>query len=185
MSYYLFPEVVSKKECKSLLKYAVRDANFSDGVVYDKNTSRRKCSVSFLNSKDNIFNEMLWGFVHHANDKMFKYDLEFFQRLQFSKYEQGDYYDWHRDTIVSDNKKIRKLSLSFNLTDHNNYEGGDLEFFTGTDKKAKDFNSDFSEKIRQVGTIIVFDSRDWHRITPVTKGVRYSVVCWTVGPRFI
>ena len=84
MAYYLFPEVVSKKECKSLLKYAVRDANFSDGVVYDKNTSRRKCSVSFLNSKDNIFNEMLWGFVHHANDKMFKYDLEFFQRLQFS-----------------------------------------------------------------------------------------------------
>ena len=41
------------------------------------------------------------------------------------------------------------------------------------------------EQIKSVGTVIVFDSRDWHRVTPVTKGVRYSIVCWTVGPNFI
>ena len=44
---------------------------------------------------------------------------------------------------------------------------------------------DVSEEVKEQGTVIVFDSRDWHRVTPVTKGVRYSLVCWTVGPRFI
>jgi hypothetical protein len=39
--------------------------------------------------------------------------------------------------------------------------------------------------IRDQGSVIVFDSRDWHRVTPCTKGTRYSIVCWTVGPNFI
>ena len=38
--------------------------------------------------------------------------------------------------------------------------------------------------INSQGTIVVFDSRDWHRVTPVTKGVRHSIVCWTVGKNF-
>ena len=185
MAYYLFPQVISKKECKNLLKYALRESDFSSGTVLDNNSSRRNCSVSFLNSKDNILNEIMWGFVHHANDEMFRYNLEHFQSLQFSKYEKGNYYDWHRDVVMSEKEKIRKLSLSFSITDHNHYEGGNLEFFAGEDKKSIDFSNDLSEKIRKVGTVIVFDSREWHRVTPVTKGVRYSVVCWTVGPHFV
>jgi PKHD-type hydroxylase len=38
--------------------------------------------------------------------------------------------------------------------------------------------------IKSQGSVVVFDSRDWHRVTPVTKGVRHSIVCWTVGPNF-
>ena len=39
--------------------------------------------------------------------------------------------------------------------------------------------------IRDQGSVVVFDSRDFHRVTPVTKGTRYSIVCWTVGPNFV
>ena len=42
-----------------------------------------------------------------------------------------------------------------------------------------------AEDIRAQGSVIVFDSRDWHRVTPVTKGTRYSIVCWSVGPNFV
>ena len=45
-------------------------------------------------------------------------------------------------------------------------------------------DEEMEKDIRDQGTVIVFDSRDWHRVTPVTKGTRYSLVCWTVGPNF-
>ena len=65
------------------------------------------------------------------------------------------------------------------------YSGGrpfpDIEISDGT----KLLGSQIREDIRDQGTVIVFDSRDYHRVTPVTKGTRYSLVCWTVGPNFI
>ena len=45
--------------------------------------------------------------------------------------------------------------------------------------------SQIYQDIRDQGSVIVFDSRDFHRVTPVTKGTRYSIVCWTVGPNFV
>ena len=57
----------------------------------------------------------------------------------------------------------------------------DIELSDGT----KMLSSQIKKNIRDQGTIIVFDSYDWHRVTPVTKGVRYSIVCWTSGPNFV
>ena len=41
-----------------------------------------------------------------------------------------------------------------------------------------------TKDINSQGTVIVFDSRDWHRVSPMISGVRHSIVCWTVGPNF-
>jgi len=38
--------------------------------------------------------------------------------------------------------------------------------------------------MQEQGSIIIFDSREWHRVSPVTKGVRYSLVSWSLGPAF-
>ena len=83
--------------------------------------------------------------------------------------------------------------MTFCLTDPNTYEGGELEFFTG-DRPMEDMElpegtkipaEQIQQDIRDQGSGIVFDSRDYHRVTPCTKGTRYSIVCWTVGPNFI
>jgi PKHD-type hydroxylase len=66
----------------------------------------------------------------------------------------------------------RKISASLLLNDESEYEGGDLIILDETVKTKKQ------------GTIIVFPSFMAHQVTPVTKGVRYSAVCWMTGPKW-
>ena len=112
--------------------------------------------------------------------------MDYFQAIQFARYQNGGHYDWHQDasgdTAIA--KECRKLSLTMSLTDHTTYDGGYLEFYNG-EKPYKHEEHDVAKDVKDQGSVIVFDSRDWHRVTPVTKGVRYSIVCWTVGPHFI
>ena len=146
----------------------------------------RKTDISFITDKDNLMNELVWGFIREANKQYFHYNLDYFQPVQFARYQNGGHYDWHQDAsgdtqLSSDS---RKLSLTMSLTDHTTYDGGYLEFYNG-DKPYEHEEHDVAKDVKDQGSVIVFDSRDWHRVTPVTKGVRYSIVCWTVGPHFI
>ena len=153
--------------------------------------------VKFLSDKTRLekeVNEIVWHYLREANNLMFQYDLTYFQAVQFARYRDGGFYDWHQDTPGWNQLagEIRKLSLTLCLTDPEEYEGGNLEFWNGFRKRkeiklttGKVMTDEEMEKdIRDQGTVIVFDSRDWHRVTPVTKGTRYSLVCWTVGPNF-
>ena len=206
MAFYIFPKAVPKKSCKKLLKYCLKHSDFEDASVinegysdsgeedlsrqdlanrtrYDHET--RKTAVSFITDKDNIMNELVWGYIRQANKLFFNYKLEYFQPIQFARYRDGGHYDWHMDASPQElSKECRKLSLTFSLTDDTEYEGGLLQFYHG-DKPYNDKDHDIERDIKSVGTVIVFDSRDWHRVTPVTKGTRYSIVCWTVGPNFV
>jgi PKHD-type hydroxylase len=76
--------------------------------------------------------------------------------------------------------KVRKLSMTINLCDENEYEGGDLKFDFGLHKSKGD-RFHLCEEIRPRGSIIIFPSFVQHCVTPVTKGTRYSLVMWTLG----
>lgn len=201
MAFYIFPRAIPKKECKRLLKYCLKNSNFEDASVINqgysdsgeedteersrKDHEMRKTAVSFITDKENLMNELVWGFIRQANAEFFKYKLDYFQAIQFARYRDGGHYDWHQDSSSHElAKECRKLSLTFSLTDDSEYEGGLLQFYHG-DKPYDDKDHDIERDIKSVGTVIVFDSRDWHRVTPVTKGTRYSIVCWTVGPNFV
>ena len=80
------------------------------------------------------------------------------------------------DFINENCERVRKLSFSLLLSDPDTYEGGNLQFL---DEAGKSYIAP-----RQRGTIILFDSRAQHRVQKVTKGVRKSLVGWTVGPRW-
>ena len=146
--------------------------------------------------EDNKVNEIAWEYLNTANDRMFNYKIDSFQTVQFARYRDGGHYDWHRDvnehTLVP-NGESRKLSLTFSLTDPDKYEGGELQFFNGG-WPHQDIplscggiikGEQVPEEIRAQGSVIVFDSRDWHKVTPVTKGTRYSIVCWSIGPNLV
>jgi PKHD-type hydroxylase len=95
--------------------------------------------------------------------------------MQYTVYGSGgDHYNWHIDSGGS-NPCPRKLSLSLQLSDPSEYEGGNLEFMIG-----KDGNSAKKER----GLVVAFPAYRLHRVTPVTKGVRKSIVIWTTGPQF-
>lgn len=107
----------------------------------------------------------------------FRLDLEDFgtgcQIARYAADVQG-HYDWHMD-LGTERFSRRKLSMSVQLSPADAYDGGDLEFhLRGLD----------AARMRQQGTLIAFPSFHEHRVTPVTRGERYSLVAWVDGPPF-
>ena len=126
----------------------------------------------------------MFQFILEANDNTFRYNVFNYEQnrqneqVQFTEYTVDNFYHWHQDNLDSSiNGTNRKLSLSVNLSNPKDYEGGNLEFFMGNVKP-------FDPLKRKQGSVIVFDSSIWHRVTPVTKGIRYSLVTWLWGPNF-
>jgi len=155
--------------------------NNIDHNLYEKGTTAndnkilsRNVNIQFI--KDNWINALLQGYIRYANSKNFHYDLSDNDKesTQISKYSKGEYYKRHQDFGAKDHL-TRKLSLTVQLSDEDDYEGGDLVFIQDIAeyKEIKAF--------RGKGSVIVFDSRVIHEVTPVTKGVRYSLVKWYHG----
>jgi PKHD-type hydroxylase len=137
--------------------------------------------VSFINhasENDWIFNR-LFVLTDLVNHNFYNLDLIGFDHLQYTLYDtEGSHYGYHMD--MQENKSgsevPRKLSFSLILNDQDEYQGGDLEFFM-----------DDTEQIRaeqRKGRVIAFPSWMVHRVTPVTQGVRRSLVWWACGPKF-
>jgi PKHD-type hydroxylase len=112
--------------------------------------------------------------VNGANAQHFGFDLtDLIEGFQLSRYvAPSGHYGWHVD--LTHRNLIRKLSLSVQLSDGDEYEGGDLELSSTSRIVAP----------RQIGTAILFPSWTSHRVTPVTEGVRHSLVSWVTGPPF-
>jgi hypothetical protein len=79
--------------------------------------------------------------------------------------------------------KVRKISMTVNLNPPGAYEGGNLKFDFGF-HVPKEMRFVECEDIRPQGSIIVFPSFLDHCVTPITRGVRYSLVLWTLGPPY-
>ena len=124
------------------------------------------------------------NFINHAAGWNFQIDSA--ETYQFTKYSKTQHYDWHTDAgpDVYDNGKTRKISMTINLEDGFNYEGGEFQIDhrnTNTGKK----NIETLGASKTKGTAILFPSHIWHRVTPVTSGTRYSLVVWFIGPPFV
>ena len=100
--------------------------------------------------------------------------------IQYTIYdgEEQGHYDWHFDTFWANNTEYdRKLSITIQLSDPNDYEGGD--FIIDPQYEVPDKN-----KLRQKGTVFVFPSPIRHKVSPVKKGIRKSLVAWVEGPKW-
>ena len=188
----MFPRAIKPDVCEQIVKECKHNI-LEEALVYnyDKTLPRdeplvRKTSIHFIKDKDNKVNELAWHFLREANKIQFNYDLTYFQAIQFAEYKNGGFYGWHQDDNAIDDE-IRKLTAVIVVSNPDTFEGGELQFYNG-DRPMEDMGEITAEQvtndIKAQGSVIVFDSRDWHRVTPVTKGVRYSIVCWTVGPNF-
>ena len=191
--FFVFPRAVKPDVCDQIVSDCKQNILKQASVLdYEKkgrdDPSIRKTSIHFIVDEKNKINELAWHFLREANKIQFNYDLTYFQPIQFAEYKDGGFYGWHQDQgNIDKTGEVRKLSLTLVLSDPNTFEGGELQFYSGG-RPMEDMGEITGEKVQQdiqaQGTVIVFDSRDYHRVTPVVKGVRHSVVCWTVGPNF-
>ena len=143
----------------------------------------------------------LWHYIERSNRENFLYDIDGIdaEKIQFTYYNKGDFYSWHNDAGLSlcykpssinnnnvqnvvDNflhkncDSIRKLSIVVQLSNPDDYEGGNLQIM---DEQGRSYMAP-----RERGTVIVFDSRSQHRVHKIRSGQRKSLVAWVVGPRW-
>ena len=134
------------------------------------------------NDKLELASDILIPYIAEANDRAgWKFIIEKMQNPQLTRYKEGEYYSWHRDggsDHLQGSKLVRKLSMTVCLNE--DYEGGELQFHSYGKKDNK-----ITSAPQGKGTIIVFPSFIEHQVTPVTNGVRYSLVAWITGPPFI
>lgn len=111
-----------------------------------------------------------------CNRRFFDVDLRGVEpNIQLARYDSSDqgFYDWHTD--FAGYRPLRKLSISIQLSRSEDYDGGDLELLlTGRPAAVE----------RKKGSLIVFPSFTLHRVAPVTRGTRWSLVAWILGPRW-
>ena len=184
-----------------IIEYDVKqfDKNFKDssllGNVIDK--EKRNSKNTWIPTT-HWLSGFLWHYIQKANRENFLYDLTNIdgETVQYTQYNEGEYYKWHSDCglasyykpqnvgsinrdqdFVNENGElIRKLSFVLQISNPDDYEGGNLQIMQ---ENGKSYIAP-----RQRGTLIFFDSRSQHRVQRVTSGVRKSIVGWVVGPRW-
>ena len=204
--YWSFKSALSPRLCDDIIKHAlskeekiartgeVRDRKLTKEEIFNLQ-KKRKSDVVWLD--DTWIYKEIHPFIHEANEKAgWNFDWNFSESCQFTKYKLNQFYDWHCDSWEkpynnpnnpNTHGKIRKLSVTCQLTDGSEYEGGELQFdFRNYDPYMRDEDKHVvtSKEILPKGSIIVFPSFVWHRVQPVTKGTRYSLVIWNLGYPF-
>ena len=144
----------------------------------------RRTTVGFL-AADHWVNGVVMHYARLANNATWRLDIIDSYGVQYGTYRRGDFFDWHKDEYDMPHGDLapphliglnRKLSLVINLTDPKRYRGGDL--------LLKDVmgNVVAVPGLRTRGSVIVFPSSVLHIASPVTRGVRQSLVAWILGP---
>ena len=136
-----------------------------------------------------LYDRWLYDFLtplfHEANKQIgWNFTLNYPEPIQFTKYKENQFYGWHQDVVgVDQNNLSRKLSMVIPLTDSEEYEGGNLEFFDCLQNPSieKEKAIVTRDSFRKKGSAIIFPSYVYHRVTKVTKGERLSLVIWYKG----
>ncbi len=163
-----------------------------DSSEKKEDLSVRSCKTGFLPVNDELtelFGKLIQDY--NLNFSGWRFDIEFIEAIQLGHYHKGDFYDWHIDSFQNPsfqtqheyhpNKPYnRKISVTVFLNDPEEYEGGEFDLET----RGPNSNERYDTFKMPKGSVIVFPSYMWHRVRPVTSGVRKSLVLWIQGPPF-
>ena len=199
---WFFKDVLDKEWCNNIIKKYKKKATKKGKIGGDgakisakKNKERRDSNIVWVYEKE-IY-QKLNPYLHTANKNAgWNFEISWSEDIQFTKYTKGQYYNWHMDSFFSPYKnhrypqyegKIRKISCSVLLNDPNEYTGGDLEIGQNNNVETplEDNKINMSQCNLGQGSIIFFPGFIWHRVTPIKKGTRYSLVMWTVGKPYV
>ena len=196
--FYYFKEALSEKLCDDIIQIAMDDK--PDVAVTGLKIRNDEDAKNLLQKRDSyitwlneewIYKEIR-PYVHRANKLAgWNFDIVDSEPCQFTIYNEGQYYGWHNDSsgVYYESEKmnglIRKLSVTVSLSDPEDYEGGLLEFDTRIhDEPDSKHYIVPCKQILPKGSICVFPSFTHHRVSPVTKGKRLSLVQWNLGPEW-
>ncbi len=175
-NYYYFENEFTLHDIQRVMELYKKTPKVPARTEKDVNLDYRKSTIAWITCDP----ETRWLFdkiavcVRKANQKMWNFGLVGFgEEIQITEYKEGDKYDWHMD--IGADADHRKISVSVQLSRPCTYEGGDLEFL---------FRKNIEQATRKEGAAVVFPAYLMHRVTELTKGTRYSLICWISGEPF-
>jgi len=171
------------EECDNIIRYGESLGPQSSTVGSTDDTLTvvediRKSKTSWIGLEEDTewLYERLGRILRCMNGMHWRFDIfGFHEDLQYTVYHgDNSCYNWHVDNMMMTDSPPRKLSMAVQLTDPSEYDGGELQFNDGSIFSAP----------KTKGLVTVFPSYVLHRVTPVTRGTRRSLVVWANGPGF-
>ena len=184
-TYWVFKNAINKETCQKIIdlgKNKWTQAKVQVDLQNKEQLNKKARTSDIAWSSDDWLYNICWGYLNNANKNAnWNFEISACEPMQITRYKKNGHYDFHFDGNgftrfnSSENKllhgTVRKLSMTIVLNE--DYEGGEFEFF-----------DDINLVKEKIGTVIVFPSYLVHRVRPVTKGIRYSLVSWFVGQPF-
>lgn len=198
--YWYFNNVLSKKFCNKVIKEGLKRKKEKAVIGNNsiENISKKELEkVKTIRDSDVVWMNDQWlydeihPFILNANKQAeWNFQTDWCESFQFTIYKKNQFYQWHQDSFNepfksgNENKigKVRKLSATILLNSPKEFSGGELEFSFAQNPYQNEIIK--CKEITEPGSIIVFPSHQWHRVAPVTKGTRYSLVLWCLGAPF-
>lgn len=175
----VLPGAFTPQECQTIIalgqEFEQLQANVGSNELQDFDLSYRNSQIHWMAENDKtswIFNRVI-SLYKQANS-FYKVNTTGISFLQVTQYPTGGKYEWHEDIGTGLISK-RKLSLSVQLSNPDDYDGGDLEFLNPSPHQSQ---------FRGQGNAIIFPSFLAHRVTEVTRGTRWSLITWVFGPPY-
>tara|TARA_R100000908_G_scaffold21832_1_gene8612 strand:+ start:32 stop:640 length:609 start_codon:yes stop_codon:yes gene_type:complete len=185
--YWYYKKIIPERICDEIVSF-FKGKEKKKAIVGDNKLDLKIRQSSVVFDQENWWiDHLINPYIKNANIKSgWNFDIDYPETHQFTEYKINQHYDWHMDehpkpykTKDFKHNKIRKLSMSLCLSHEDSYEGGDLLLSTlESNNKKKTFTV---KEIKGKGSLIVFPSYTFHKVKPVTKGTRHSLVIWYLG----
>lgn len=181
MNIHVIPSAFSSAECDQIIT-ATQTVPAAEArlIGHNRDHNLRRADVVWLDDIDGLdwVMDRLIHLVRDTNRDRFDFHLtEFAESPQVAHYRGtvGGHFSWHLDIGAGPVAARRKLTLVAQLSDDEDYEGGDLEIMPGAQAIRAD---------RTRGSVTLFPSFLLHRVTEVSRGERSSLTVWAHGPAF-
>lgn len=182
----LWPGAVQPAMLDKIIEVGNNSLQGTGGIGFEgqtHNDNYRRSEIRWVNAYDannKDIVDIIWYFAQQANRNAFGFDINYLNDIQYTVYNSDveAKYDWHHDTFWANPTTYdRKISIVIQLSDPADYEGGVFEL-------DYQYEQPPLNNLSMRGTVLAFPSFISHRVTPVTKGVRRSLVTWIEGPKF-
>jgi PKHD-type hydroxylase len=175
--------VLTPQQCDELIRIGQSEPKMKGETTYKGKkmiSEYRKSTIAWvpINKAIPIY-QVIKQSMEKTNNNHFGFDtIQFPGQGQYAEYSKGGFYDWHMDTQVEmlAMPAVRKISMTLLLNNPKEFEGGDLEIFCGNKLNSQENKI----KLKQ-GDAVFFASFLLHRVIPVIKGNRKSLVMWFGG----
>ena len=175
-----YKNLLTQEECDKIIalgkSMTEKEGKLDPSVDETEVAPARSSKVAWfhLGEENQWIFERVKALVELVNEH-YKFEISgMFEAIQFSRYDEGDFYHWHQD-LGPGTYSIRKISVVIHLSNPEDFTGGELQTMQSGQPASCQWER---------GSATIMPAYEAHRVTKLESGHRHSLVCWVSGPHF-